>query len=123
MEEIWSALMTALEEQANDISLQLVVKYKTEEQNRDKYVKALITIYENEITNLQAQGEGLQTLGQKQIIDSEVKKLEECANIRYRNENSQLIQSYLMTYSKGFRTYSGTMPTHCICHRKSCCHR
>ena len=69
MEEILSALMTALEEQANDISLQLVVK-------RDKYVKALITIYENEITNLQAQGEGLQTLEQKQIIDSEVKRLE-----------------------------------------------
>ena len=69
MEEILSALMTALEEQANDISLQLVVK-------RDKYVKALITIYENEITNLQAQGEGLQTLEQKQIIDSKVKRLE-----------------------------------------------
>jgi len=84
MEEILSALMTALEEQANDILLQLVVKYKTERQNRDKYVKALTTIYENEITNLQAQGEGLQTLEQKQIIDSEVKRLEESANIGYR---------------------------------------
>ena len=118
MEEILSALMTALEEQANDISLQLVVKYKTERQNRDKYVKALITIYENEITNLQAQGEGLQTLEQKQIIDSEVKRLEECANIGYRNGKFTTDTVLPDDVFKRFLEHiqAGTMPTHCICH-------
>ena len=57
MDEIWSALMTALEEEDSETTaLQLVLKCKSAEQSRDKYIQALITLYENEISNIQVQG-------------------------------------------------------------------
>ena len=88
MAEVWSALMSALEEKDNEnIALQLCIKYKTEEQSRDKYVSALITLYEKEIPNMQVQDQkDCLTEKQKQTICFEIKKLEECANKGYRTE-------------------------------------
>ena len=86
MEEIWAELMTALETQENEeMALQLALKYKSEEQNRDKYINALFTLYQKEIDTIQTNGECL-TDTQKATISNEMKKMEECCNMGYRAE-------------------------------------
>ena len=84
IQELWSELMTHLEQDSpGDVALQVADQYKVEQSNRNKYADALVKLYEIQVQNIHHTGVKLNA-EQQQEISVEMKRLEELSNKGYR---------------------------------------
>ena len=78
---LWSVLMDNLEN-VHELK-QVAEQLKVEQENKDKYMMALVKLYQSQVETIQNSGPFV-SVEQKKAIDAEMKKLEELSNKGYR---------------------------------------
>ena len=83
MQELWPVLMDNIQNHSADKLKQVAEQLKVEQENKEKYMMALVKLYQSQVEIIHTSG---QFIGaeQKQAIDAEMKKLENLSNKGYR---------------------------------------
>jgi hypothetical protein len=84
IQELWSTLLVHLENNGPfDESIKIAEQLKIEQDNKDKYMDALVKLYQSQVQIIQNSGLFV-TAEQKNAIEAEMKTLEELTNKGYR---------------------------------------
>ena len=84
IQELWSTLLVHLENNGPfDESIKIAEQLKIEQNNKDKYMDALVKLYQSQVQIIQNSGLFV-TAEQKNAIEAEMKTLEELTNKGYR---------------------------------------
>jgi uncharacterized protein (UPF0335 family) len=84
IQKLWSALMDHLEsESVDDEVMKVVNNLRVEQDNKDKYMLALVKLYQSQVQIIQNTGVYV-TPEQKKTLDAEMKKMKDLSNKGYR---------------------------------------
>ena len=81
IQELWSTLLGYLE--ADDDSLKIAGQLKVEQENKEKYMVALVKLYQSQLQVIQNTGSCV-SAEQKKSLNAEMKTLEKLSNKGYR---------------------------------------
>ena len=85
MQELWEKLTSHLEDNASgNFSLLLAKQYRHEQESKDKYISALINLYQKELQSIEKHGSQLNA-DQQEAINIEMKNVEKLSNKGYRS--------------------------------------